>query len=44
MDNLGELEQERAIGTAEAEKSYNERWLEYLLSLAEAEKTAKYNK
>ena len=44
MDNLGELEQERAIGTAEAEKSYNERWLEYLLSLAEAEKTAKYKK
>lgn len=44
MDNLGELEQERAIGTAEAEKDYNERWLEYLLSLAEAEKTAKYNK
>jgi hypothetical protein len=44
MDNLGELEQERAIGTAEAEKSYNERWLEYLLSIAEAEKTAKYNK
>ena len=44
MDNLGELEQKRIAGTAEAEKSYNERWLEYLLSLAQAEKTAEYNR
>ena len=42
LDNLGELSQEHISETAEAEKGYNEKWLEYLLSLAKAENDRKY--
>ncbi len=38
MDNLGELAKEQQSKAAENERSYNERWLDYLMSLAEAEK------
>lgn len=38
MEELGDLSMEQNAQQAEAEKSYNDRWLEYLLSLAEKEK------
>lgn len=38
ISNLGDLGQSAAEKTAEAERSYNERWLDYLTNLAEAEK------
>lgn len=44
MDNLGELAREQQDKAFEAEKSYNERWMEYLMGLAEAEKQHEYNK
>lgn len=44
MDNLGDLNQNTAQNQAEVVKGYNDRWLEYLLSLAEAEKEHEYNK
>lgn len=34
MDSLGDLQQQQSVEQAEAQRSYNERWLEYLLSLA----------
>lgn len=34
MDSLGDLQQQQSAEQAEAQRSYNERWLEYLLSLA----------
>ena len=36
MDSLGDLQQQQSAEQAEAQRSYNERWLEYLLSLAKA--------
>ena len=37
MNNLGELSQQNQSERAEAERAYNEKWLEYLLSLAKME-------
>ena len=37
MNNLGELSQQSQSERAEAERAYNEKWLEYLLSLAKME-------
>ena len=34
MDSLGDLQQQQSAEQAEVQKDYNERWLEYLLSLA----------
>ena len=34
MDNLGDLQQQQSAEQAEVQKDYNERWIEYLLSLA----------
>ena len=41
-DDLGELAFEHGRQQAENENSYNERWLEYLLSLAEMEEKYKH--
>lgn len=43
-DDLGELAFEHGRQQAENENRYNERWLEYLLSLAEMEKRYEYEK
>lgn len=43
-DNLSELNSETAQQQAEAQRAYNERWMEYLLSLAEKEKDYEYAK
>ena len=43
-DDLGELAFEHGRQQAENENSYNEKWLEYLLSLAEMEKRYEYEK
>lgn len=37
MDEVGKLSQQNAAAQAEAQQNYNEKWLEYLLSLARAE-------
>lgn len=37
MDEVGKLSQQNAATQAEAQQNYNEKWLEYLLSLARAE-------
>lgn len=37
LDELGELYSEKAEKIADAEKDYNEMWLDYLLSIAEKE-------
>lgn len=37
MDNLGDLAIEHSAEQAEAERAYNEQWLDYLLSLAKME-------
>lgn len=42
MNNLGDLSQQAQSDRAEAERSYNEQWLQYLLSLAEQANAAKY--
>lgn len=34
MDELGDLQQQQSAEQAEVQKDYNERWIEYLLSLA----------
>ena len=41
-ENLGELAGKNMENSSEAEKSYNEKWLEYLLSLAQMEEKYKY--
>ena len=38
MDNLGDLAMENSAQQAEAERAYNEQWIDYLLSLAKMEK------
>jgi hypothetical protein len=37
IDEVGKLSQQNAAAQAEAQQGYNEKWLEYLLSLAKAE-------
>lgn len=37
MDNLGDLSVEQSAQQAEAERAYNEQWLDYLLSLSKME-------
>lgn len=44
MNNLGDLTQQNQAERAEAERSYNERWADYLLSLAQMGKQHQYNK
>ena len=44
MNNLGDLSQQAQSDRAEAERSYNEQWLQYLLSLAEQANAARYGK
>ena len=44
MDELGDLALEQGEQQAETEKGYNEKWLEYLLSLAQMEKKYEYEK
>ena len=44
MDNLTDLNREQILEQAETQKDYNDRWLEYLMSLAEMEAQGKYNK
>lgn len=44
MDNLGDLSQQAQSERAEAERSYNERWLDYLLNLSRMEQQHKYDK
>ena len=44
MQGLGDLTQEHQNKQVENAKSYNDRWLEYLLSLAEMEKQKQYGK
>ena len=44
MSSLGDLAQEHQNKQAENAKSYNDRWLEYLLSLAEMENQKKYGR
>lgn len=44
MDNLGDLSQQTQSERAEAERSYNERWLDYLLNLSRMEQQHKYDK
>jgi hypothetical protein len=41
-ENLGEIASKNIENSSEAEKSYNEKWLEYLLSLAQMEEKYKY--
>lgn len=43
-ENIGDLETETAQQQAEAQKDYNDRWIAYLLSLAEKEKDYEYAK
>lgn len=38
MDNLGGISEEFAAQQAETEREYNEKWIDYLLSLAKSEK------
>ena len=42
MDDIGDLAERKLENQSEAEKSYNEKWLEYLLSLAQMEEKYKY--
>lgn len=42
MDDIGDLAEKKLENQSEAEKSYNEKWLEYLLSLAQMEEKYKY--
>ena len=44
MDNLGDLGQEHLVENAKNAQSYDEKWLEYLLNLAQTEAAAKYNR
>ena len=44
MSSLGDLAQEHQNKQTENAKSYNEKWLEYLLSLAEMENQKKYGR
>ena len=44
MDNLGELSEEYAAQQAENERAYNEKWIDYILSLAEMEEEYKNKK
>lgn len=44
INNLGELTQQNQAERAEAERNYNERWLDYLLNLAQMEQQHKYDK
>lgn len=44
MSSLGDLAQEHQNKQTENAKSYNDRWLEYLLSLAEMENQKKYGR
>jgi hypothetical protein len=44
MSSLGDLAQEHQNKQAENAKGYNDRWLEYLLSLAEMENQKKYGR
>lgn len=44
MDEMGDLAQNHNQQIAEQNRSYNERWLEYLLNLAEMEEQHKKNK
>ncbi len=43
MDNLGDLSAKNLENNAEMERNINERWLEYLLSLAKMEEESRYN-
>lgn len=43
MDNLGELSREQQNKAAEVQRGYDEKWLEYLLSLAKMEEQDKYD-
>lgn len=43
MDNLGELSREHQNSAAEMQREYDEKWLEYLLSLAKMEEQSKYD-
>ena len=42
MNEIGDLAEKKLENHSEAEKSYNEKWLEYLLSLAQMEEKYKY--
>ena len=42
MEDIGDLAEKKLGNQSEAEKSYNEKWLEYLLSLAQMEEKYKY--
>lgn len=44
MNNLGELAKQSQSDRQNAERGYNEQWLDYLLSLAEMEQQYKYSK
>ncbi len=44
LDNLGELSQQHFENQFDAQRGYNEKWLEYLLSLAKKEKEYEYEK
>lgn len=43
MNNLGDLSQQAQSDRAEVERSYNEQWIQYLLSLAEQANAARYS-
>lgn len=43
-DDLSELSQQHLKNQSEAQRGYNEKWLEYLLSLAKTEKEYEYEK
>ena len=44
MDNLGDLAVEHAAQQAENERNYNDKWIDYLMQLAQMEKGYEYDK